>query len=59
MSTQESPETLLLQYRLTDRLGNSAWKAEDVAASILFVAALPSHVSVPELIIKPTSQLYV
>ena len=29
MSTQESPETLLLQYRLGDRLGNSAWKAED------------------------------
>src|SRR5436190_20360115 len=29
MSTQESPETLLLQYRLGDRLGNSVWKAED------------------------------
>ena len=33
-------------------------KAEDVANAILFVASLPPHVSVPELIIKPTSQLY-
>lgn len=34
-------------------------KPEDVAAAILFVAALPPRVSVPELIIKPTSQLYI
>jgi len=34
-------------------------KADDVAAAVLFVAALPPHVSVPELIIKPTSQLYI
>jgi NADP-dependent 3-hydroxy acid dehydrogenase YdfG len=33
-------------------------KAEDVANAILFVATLPPHVSVPELIIRPTSQLY-
>jgi NADP-dependent 3-hydroxy acid dehydrogenase YdfG len=33
-------------------------KSEDVANAILFVATLPPHVSVPELIIKPTSQLY-
>jgi len=32
---------------------------EDVAAAVLFVATLPPHVSVPELVIKPTSQLYV
>jgi NAD(P)-dependent dehydrogenase (short-subunit alcohol dehydrogenase family) len=32
---------------------------EDVAAAVLFVAGLPQHVSVPELVIKPTSQLYV
>jgi NADP-dependent 3-hydroxy acid dehydrogenase YdfG len=31
---------------------------EDVAAAILFVAGLPSRVSVPELVIKPTAQLY-
>jgi NADP-dependent 3-hydroxy acid dehydrogenase YdfG len=34
-------------------------KPEDVAAAVLFVATLPPHVSVPELVIKPTSQLYV
>lgn len=34
-------------------------RPEDVAAAILFVATLPPHVSVPELIIKPTWQVYV
>jgi NADP-dependent 3-hydroxy acid dehydrogenase YdfG len=34
-------------------------KAEDVAAAVLFVATLPAHVAVPELIIKPTSQVYI
>jgi NADP-dependent 3-hydroxy acid dehydrogenase YdfG len=33
-------------------------KAEDVANAILWVAGLPAHVSVPELIIKPTAQAY-
>jgi len=33
-------------------------KAEDVAGAILWVAGLPAHVSVPELIIKPTAQTY-
>jgi len=33
-------------------------RPEDVAAAILFVAALPPHVSVPELVIKPTIQTY-
>ena len=32
---------------------------EDVAEAVLFVATLPPRVSVPELVIKPTSQLYV
>jgi NADP-dependent 3-hydroxy acid dehydrogenase YdfG len=32
---------------------------EDVAAAVLFVAALPPHVSVPELVIKPTDQIYI
>jgi NADP-dependent 3-hydroxy acid dehydrogenase YdfG len=32
---------------------------EDVAAAVLFVATLPARVSVPELVIKPTSQLYI
>jgi NADP-dependent 3-hydroxy acid dehydrogenase YdfG len=34
-------------------------KPEDVAAAALFVATLPPRVSVPELVIKPTSQVYV
>jgi NADP-dependent 3-hydroxy acid dehydrogenase YdfG len=33
-------------------------KPEDVAAAILWVAGLPPHVSVPELIIKPSAQQY-
>ena len=33
-------------------------KPEDVASAILFVATLPPHVTVPELIIKPASQGY-
>jgi NADP-dependent 3-hydroxy acid dehydrogenase YdfG len=33
-------------------------KPEDVAAAILFVAGLPPHVSVPELVIKPTAHVY-
>jgi len=32
---------------------------EDVAAAVVFVATLPPRVSVPELVIKPTTQLYV
>jgi NADP-dependent 3-hydroxy acid dehydrogenase YdfG len=31
---------------------------EDVAAAVLFVASLPPRVSIPELVIKPTSQFY-
>jgi NADP-dependent 3-hydroxy acid dehydrogenase YdfG len=34
-------------------------RPEDVAAAVLFVASLPPSVSVPELVIKPTSQTYV
>ena len=32
---------------------------EDVAAAVLFIANLPAHVSVPELVIKPTAQVYI
>ena len=34
-------------------------KPEDVADAVRFVATLPAHVSVPELVIKPTWQMYV
>ena len=32
---------------------------EDVAEAVRFVAMQPKHVSIPELVIKPTSQMYV
>jgi NADP-dependent 3-hydroxy acid dehydrogenase YdfG len=32
---------------------------EDVAAAVLFVATLPARASVPELVIKPTTQVYI
>ena len=34
-------------------------KPDDVAAAVLFVATQPPHVSIPELVIKPTSQVYI
>lgn len=43
---------------VTEAHRQSILKAEDVAAAVLFVAALPAHVSVPELVIKPTAQMY-
>ncbi len=33
-------------------------QSDDVAAAALFVAGLPPHVSVPELVIKPTAHVY-
>jgi len=33
-------------------------RAEDVAAAVLFVATLPAHVTVPELVIKPADAVY-
>jgi NADP-dependent 3-hydroxy acid dehydrogenase YdfG len=31
---------------------------DDIAATVLFVATLPAHVSVPEIVIKPIGQMY-
>ncbi|HEY2784857.1 MAG TPA: SDR family oxidoreductase [Fimbriiglobus sp.] len=39
---------------VTDEHRKVILKAEDVAEAVLFVATLPPHVSIPELIIKPT-----
>jgi NADP-dependent 3-hydroxy acid dehydrogenase YdfG len=33
-------------------------RPEDVAEAVLYVAALPPRVSIPELVIKPTAQVY-
>jgi NADP-dependent 3-hydroxy acid dehydrogenase YdfG len=43
---------------VTDEQRAVILKPEDVAAAVLFVATLPPHVSVPELIIKPTVHNY-
>jgi NADP-dependent 3-hydroxy acid dehydrogenase YdfG len=34
-------------------------KPEDVAAAVLFVTTLPPHVSIPELVIKPTAHIWI
>jgi NADP-dependent 3-hydroxy acid dehydrogenase YdfG len=55
-------DTPILEVRpqpVTDDHRQRILKPDDVAAAVLFVAALAPHVSVPELVIKPTSQMYV
>ncbi len=55
-------DTPILEVRpqpITEAHREKILKPEDVAAAVLFVATLPPRVSVPELIIKPTSQSYV
>ena len=43
---------------ITEEHRASILKPEDVAEAILFVTSLPPRVSVPELVIKPTVQMY-
>lgn len=43
---------------VTDEQRALILKPEDVAEAILFVASLHPRVSIPELVIKPTSQMY-
>jgi len=43
---------------ITEEHRASILKPEDVAEAILYVAQLPPRVSVPELVIKPTAQMY-
>lgn len=54
-------DTPILENRpkpVTDEQKKIILKPDDVAAAVMFVANLPAHVSVPELIIKPTSHTY-
>ena len=37
----------------------SILRPEDVASAVLYVANLPPHVSIPELVIKPANTAYV
>jgi len=55
-------DTPILEQRpnpVTDEHRRRILRPEDVARAVLFVVALPPHVSVPELVITPTSQLFV
>jgi NADP-dependent 3-hydroxy acid dehydrogenase YdfG len=55
-------DTPILELRpqpVTDEQRSKILRSEDVAKAVLFVAGLPAHVSVPELVIKPTSQMYI
>jgi NADP-dependent 3-hydroxy acid dehydrogenase YdfG len=54
-------DTPILEHRpspVTDAQRAVILKPEDVAEAVLFVASLPPRVSVPELVIKPTVQMY-
>jgi NADP-dependent 3-hydroxy acid dehydrogenase YdfG len=55
-------DTPILEHRpvpVTPEQRAKILQPEDVAAAILFVVTLPPRASVPELVIKPTSQVYV
>lgn len=55
-------DTPILELRpspVTEEQRAKILRSEDVARAVLFVATLPAHVSVPELVIKPTSQMYI
>ena len=55
-------DTPILQFRpapLSEEQRAKILQPRDVAEAVRFVALLPKHVSVPELVIKPTAQMYV
>jgi len=55
-------DTPILEVRptpVTEDQRRKILRPEDVAQAVLFVACLPPHVSVPELVIKPTTQTYI
>ena len=55
-------DTPILENRpqpVTPEQRQSILQPDDVAAAVEFVACLPGRVSVPELVIKPTSQVYI
>jgi NADP-dependent 3-hydroxy acid dehydrogenase YdfG len=55
-------DTPILEVRpqpVSDEQRQRILRAKDVADAVLYVATLPPRVSVPELVIKPTAQLYI
>jgi NADP-dependent 3-hydroxy acid dehydrogenase YdfG len=55
----DTPILAVRPQPVTEEHRRQILQPEDVAAAVLFVATLPAHVSVPELVIKPTSQVYI
>lgn len=54
--------TPILEARPTpvsDERRRAMLQPEDVAAAVLFIATLPSHASIPELVITPANAMYV
>jgi NADP-dependent 3-hydroxy acid dehydrogenase YdfG len=45
--------------RISDEQRARMLQPEDVAVAVRFIAMLPAHVAIPELVITPTGQLYV
>lgn len=55
-------DTPILEFRptpVTEEHRRRIMQPDDVARAVLYVASQPPHVSIPELIIKPTWQAYV
>jgi len=55
-------DTPILEQRpsqVTEEHRRSMLKPEDVAAAVLFIAALPAYATVPELVIAPTAAGYI
>lgn len=55
-------DTPILEFRpqpITEEHRQKILRPEDIAAGVLFAATLPPHVSIPEMVIKPTSQVYI
>jgi NAD(P)-dependent dehydrogenase (short-subunit alcohol dehydrogenase family) len=55
-------DTPILEQRpnqVTEEHRRSMLRPEDVAAAVLFIAALPSNATVPELVITPSAAVYI
>lgn len=55
-------DTPILEFRpqpVSEEHRSRMLKPDDIARAVVFVASQPPHVSIPELLIKPTAQSYV
>jgi NADP-dependent 3-hydroxy acid dehydrogenase YdfG len=44
---------------VTEERKQAMLQPEDVAAAVLFVATLPAHVAIPEMVITPANAVYI